>query len=84
MSSCTPEAKRVLDKLMAEKGNDRCIDCGSKLSVDWASVNLGVFFCIDCSGRHRSFGVHISFVRSITMDKALDLLSLPNPFPHPV
>ena len=74
----------MLDKLMAEKGNDRCIDCGSKLSVDWASVNLGVFFCIDCSGRHRSFGVHISFVRSITMDKALDLLSLPNPFPPPV
>ena len=69
MSSCTPAAKKVLEGLMAEKGNSRCIDCGSKLSVDWASVNLGVFFCIDCSGRHRSFGVHISFVRSITMDK---------------
>ena len=69
MSSCTPAAKKVLDGLMAEKGNERCVDCGSKLSVDWASVNLGVFFCIDCSGRHRSYGVHISFVRSITMDK---------------
>ena len=69
MSSCTPAAKKILDAIMAEKGNNRCIDCGSKLSVDWASVNLGVFFCIDCSGRHRSFGVHISFVRSITMDK---------------
>eukprot|EP00277_Geminigera_cryophila_P014584 CAMPEP_0179445758 /NCGR_PEP_ID=MMETSP0799-20121207/29199_1 /TAXON_ID=46947 /ORGANISM="Geminigera cryophila, Strain CCMP2564" /LENGTH=187 /DNA_ID=CAMNT_0021234111 /DNA_START=90 /DNA_END=649 /DNA_ORIENTATION=- len=69
MSSCTPAAKKILDAIMAEKGNNRCIDCGSKLSVDWASVNLGVFFCIDCSGRHRSFGVHISFVRSVTMDK---------------
>ena len=69
MSSCTPAAKKVLDGLMAEKGNERCVDCGSKLSVDWASVNLGVYFCIDCSGRHRSYGVHISFVRSITMDK---------------
>ena len=33
MSSCTPAAKKVLDAIMAEKGNNRCIDCGSKLSV---------------------------------------------------
>jgi len=34
----------------------------------WASANLGVFMCIRCSGIHRSMGVHISFVRSVTMD----------------
>ena len=33
MSSCTPAAKKVLDAVMARKGNNRCIDCGSKLSV---------------------------------------------------
>ena len=33
MSSCTPAAKKVLDAIMAEKGNNRCIDCSSKLSV---------------------------------------------------
>lgn len=29
---------------------------------DWAAINLGIFFCIDCSGIHRSMGVHISQV----------------------
>jgi len=50
-----------------DPGNKKCIDCG-RANPQWASVNNSCFFCIDCSGRHRSVGVHISYVRSCTMD----------------
>ncbi len=32
------------------------------------AVSHGTYLCIECSGTHRSLGVHISFVRSCTMD----------------
>ncbi|GAB5356459.1 hypothetical protein AAMO2058_000291500 [Amorphochlora amoebiformis] len=49
-------------------GNKKCADCG-KQNPDWASLNIGVLMCLDCSGCHRNLGVHISKVRSLTMDK---------------
>ncbi|KAI7727280.1 hypothetical protein M8C21_026941 [Ambrosia artemisiifolia] len=48
-------------------GNDKCADCGAP-DPDWACLNLGVLVCIECSGVHRNLGVHISKVRSLTLD----------------
>lgn len=36
---------------------------------DWASLNLGVLMCIECSGIHRQLGTHISRVRSLDLDE---------------
>lgn len=36
-------------------GNTRCVDCGAE-DPDWASLNLGVLLCIECSGIHRQLG----------------------------
>ena len=40
----------------------------SRTDPTWASINIGVLLCIECSGIHRSLGVHISKVRSVTLD----------------
>ncbi|KAL1305916.1 hypothetical protein AAFC00_004059 [Neodothiora populina] len=62
-----PETRSKLLEIQKTNENNRCVDCGAP-SPQWASPKFGIFFCLSCSGIHRSLGVHISFVRSITMD----------------
>lgn len=53
--------------ILAMPGNDVCADCGAP-QPKWASINLGITLCIECAGIHRSLGVHLSKVRSLTLD----------------
>ncbi|KAJ5775348.1 uncharacterized protein N7511_000359 [Penicillium nucicola] len=62
-----PETRTKLLQISKTNGNDRCCDCGAP-SPQWASPKFGTFICLNCAGTHRGLGVHISFVRSITMD----------------
>nr|XP_044625353.1 arf-GAP with coiled-coil, ANK repeat and PH domain-containing protein 3 isoform X2 [Equus asinus] len=61
------KGESVLQRVQNVAGNSQCSDCGQP-DPRWASINLGVLLCIECSGIHRSLGVHCSKVRSLTLD----------------
>ncbi|SCU98338.1 LAMI_0F14180g1_1 [Lachancea mirantina] len=63
-----PDNRRRLLKLQKLGGNKKCVDCSAP-NPQWASPKFGIFLCLECAGIHRGLGVHISFVRSITMDQ---------------
>ncbi|CCF58623.1 hypothetical protein KAFR_0F00260 [Kazachstania africana CBS 2517] len=63
-----PDNRRRLLQLQKVGANKKCVDCNAP-NPQWASPKFGIFICLECAGTHRSLGVHISFVRSITMDQ---------------
>ncbi|KEP54331.1 ADP-ribosylation factor GTPase-activating protein GCS1 [Rhizoctonia solani 123E] len=63
----TAYAKKELLELIKTGENKSCVDCGAP-NPQWASLGVAAFICLTCAGVHRGFGVHISFVRSCTMD----------------
>ena len=57
----------IINKLLKKQENKFCADCKYR-PPSWASINLGVFVCIECSGCHRELGTHISKIKSINLD----------------
>ena len=70
MSETVPNDIRdeVMSNILAKPQNQICFDCGSK-APKWSSPYLGIVICYECAARHRSYGTHISFVRSVDLDK---------------
>eukprot|EP00924_Labyrinthula_sp_SR-Ha-C_P011330 augustus_masked-scaffold_36-processed-gene-1.7-mRNA-1 protein AED:0.14 eAED:0.14 QI:0/-1/0/1/-1/1/1/0/243 len=61
------EQKKKLRTLLKHPDNRYCADCPAK-NPKWASINLGIFVCLNCAGIHRDMGVHVSKVRSVDLD----------------
>uniref|UniRef100_A0A1I8HQR3 Centaurin-gamma-1A n=1 Tax=Macrostomum lignano TaxID=282301 RepID=A0A1I8HQR3_9PLAT len=66
-AAATASAAASVQLLRDILGNNVCADCG-RPDPDWASINLGVLLCIECSGVHRNLGTHLSRVRSLNLD----------------
>ena len=65
--SAAPHIRKMFAQMQTAADNKVCADCSSR-SPQWASTTYGTYICLECSGVHRSLGVHLSFVQSVTMD----------------
>jgi hypothetical protein len=81
LATSPPPDMALLRQIADEPSNQTCADCGHRIkgetSQRWATIAIHnnpqvMFVCIRCAGIHRSFGTHISKVRSPDLDKWTD------------
>lgn len=41
-----------------------CMDCGQP-ETSWGGATYGILLCVQCAGRHRSLGTHITVIKSV-------------------
>lgn len=68
VSSIDELTQGIISEVRRLPGNNQCVDCNA-FEPTWLSTNLGVLVCIECSGIHRELGVHVTRIRSLTLDK---------------
>jgi len=67
MTKSAPLTPAQQTRLLSLPGNSTCAECSTP-NPSWCTLTYGATLCLDCAGLHRGLGVHLSFVRSITMD----------------
>eukprot|EP00064_Thunnus_orientalis_P016521 superscaffoldBa00003299_g16587 len=63
----------ILQRIQCLPGNEQCCDCG-QADPRWASINLGILLCIECSGIHRRIEttfVSLHWLPSLSSDSGL-------------
>lgn len=59
--------RKQINEISLIEGNKSCFDCDNA-PADWASINNGIFLCLQCSTSHRSYGYNISFIKNAKLD----------------
>lgn len=62
------EVNAIFSRLRQSHANQVCFDCANK-NPTWTSIPFGILLCMECSAVHRNLGVHISFVKSLSLDQ---------------